>query len=93
MALLAFAEAVVPGNAANIRVEKTAGFDVTLTDNIGTGRPRRQRADPVALRRGQCARRRQPRDFRLRLPVDAGYDPVQGQRREYPQRLHRFRAD
>jgi uncharacterized protein (PEP-CTERM system associated) len=34
MALLAFAEAVVPGNAANIQVGKTAGFNVTLTDNI-----------------------------------------------------------
>jgi uncharacterized protein (PEP-CTERM system associated) len=34
MALLAFAEAVVPGNAANIRVDKFTGFNVTLTDNL-----------------------------------------------------------
>jgi uncharacterized protein (PEP-CTERM system associated) len=38
VALLAFAEAIVPtitpASAANIRVEKNAGFDVTLTDNL-----------------------------------------------------------
>jgi len=37
-ALLAFAETVVPGinsaSAANIRVQRNAGFDVTLTDNL-----------------------------------------------------------
>ena len=33
-ALLAFAEAITPANAANIHVEKNAGFDVTLTDNL-----------------------------------------------------------
>ena len=38
VALLAFAEAIVPtitpANAANIQVEKNTGLDVTLTDNL-----------------------------------------------------------
>jgi uncharacterized protein (PEP-CTERM system associated) len=34
VALLAFAEAIAPVNAANIRVQRNTGFDVTLTDNL-----------------------------------------------------------
>jgi uncharacterized protein (PEP-CTERM system associated) len=34
VALLAFAEAIAPAGAANIRVQKNTGFEVTLTDNL-----------------------------------------------------------